>query len=438
MLYPLSYGGVSTYIPLRDRYTNPATHGRPNCDRGSGRSRSMLAFLILAAALAESDFVATSTADDRPAGRFRKLNSDGSAELDTSQGKQVVRDLISLRRAGVPLPPLPRGPVLITTTGDRVPGRLVGGDGQTLQFLPTWEDDADKSWTVPISTAAVVWFTRPPADTPPDPARDPWLADKSKRDQLRLRNGDVLRGTIDGFGAKPPGVRFVPEGGNLRTVAASELAAVAFNPALARNRKPKGPYMHLVLRDGTRLDVTDCTADGDALKGKTLFGQAVELPVAEVVGLDVYQGKAVYLSDLKPKKSETTAFLGTTWPPVSDRGVRGLPLRLSTPKGEGTFDRGLGTHPRTTLVYDLAGKYGRFEALVGLDAESGTRGQASVRVLVDGKEQPMVALRKLVAGLAVPVRVDVRGAKELTLVIDFGDAGDVGADVNWADARLVG
>jgi hypothetical protein len=27
--------------------------------------------------------------------------------------------------------------------------------------------------------------------------------------------------------------------------------------------------------------------------------------------------------------------------------------------------------------------------------------------------------------------------KELTLVIDFGPSGDVQADVNWADARLV-
>ena len=38
---------------------------------------------------------------------------------------------------------------------------------------------------------------------------------------------------------------------------------------------------------------------------------------------------------------------------------------------------------------------------------------------------------------AVPVRVAVKGAKEATLVVEFGRGGDVGDHVNWADARLV-
>ena len=56
---------------------------------------------------------------------------------------------------------------------------------------------------------------------------------------------------------------------------------------------------------------------------------------------------------------------------------------------------------------------------------------------MDGKEQELPALLGLTTGNAVIVRVDVRGAKELTLVIDFGPAGGVAVDVNWCDARLV-
>ena len=37
----------------------------------------------------------------------------------------------------------------------------------------------------------------------------------------------------------------------------------------------------------------------------------------------------------------------------------------------------------------------------------------------------------------VAVRVDVSGANELTLEVDFGPTGGVQADVNWADARLI-
>jgi len=37
----------------------------------------------------------------------------------------------------------------------------------------------------------------------------------------------------------------------------------------------------------------------------------------------------------------------------------------------------------------------------------------------------------------LPVRLDVKDAKELTLVVEFGKRGDVLARVNWIDARLV-
>ena len=82
-------------------------------------------------------------------------------------------------------------------------------------------------------------------------------------------------------------------------------------------------------------------------------------------------------------------------------------------------------------------QYARFEALVGLDAATGKRGRADVRIRIDGKEVDFPALRALTAGPAVPVRLDVRGAKELVLVIDFGPTGGVQADVNWGDARLI-
>ncbi|MBX9585424.1 MAG: NPCBM/NEW2 domain-containing protein [Gemmataceae bacterium] len=392
--------------------------------------------VLLAAAVAPpaGEFVAISPADDRPVGLLLKLTPDVAAEFGTPAGTVTVRDLVALDRVGVSAPPLPRGPALVTTAGDRIPGRLVGGTGQALRFRPTW---AVGDWTVPLSAAAVVWLTRPPADTPADPAAYPWLADRRKRDVLLLRNGDVLPGTLDGFADDPPAFRFKPEAGPVRAVPFAEVAAVAFNPALARTRKPKGPFARLVLRDGTRLAVAEAAADAEVLSGKTLFGQTVALPLDEVVGLRVAQGKAVDLSDLKPAAAEQAGFLGAGWPWAADRSVKGTPLRLRTAAGEHTFDRGLGTHPRTTLTYNLDGKYRRFEAVVGIDAGAVRPGRAAVKVLVDGKEQPLPELARLGPGPAVPVRVDVRGAKELKLVVDFGPDGDVGADMDWGDARLI-
>ena len=57
--------------------------------------------------------------------------------------------------------------------------------------------------------------------------------------------------------------------------------------------------------------------------------------------------------------------------------------------------------------------------------------------MVDGKEVSLPDLKSLAAGSAVRVMVDVRDAKELTLVVDFGPTGDVQADVNWGEARFI-
>jgi hypothetical protein len=397
-------------------------------------SACLLAALLCPAAppAGEPSFVAVSPATDQPTGRLVRFADDGTADLAGATKVVSVRDVISMRRVGVPRPPLPRGAGLITTTGDRVPGRLVGGDPNTLLFRPAFAPESP-SWKVPVGSAAVVWFNHLPADTPTDPTHYPWLADRRRRDTLLFRNADTAHGTFDGFTAAPPAAKFKSDGGEVRTIPHADLAALAFNPALARTRKPKGPYAHLVLRDGTRLDVVrQAVADG-VLRGTTLFGQAVEVPVAELVALDVYGGKATYLSDLKPARVEEAGFLGPVWPWAADRTVRGGSLRVLTTTGRETFDKGLGTHPRSVIAYDLGGKYRRFEAVVGLDPDAG--GRAVVRVKVDGKEQPLPTV--LTAGPVVVLRVDVTGAKELVLETDFGPAGDVRADVAWADARVI-
>jgi hypothetical protein len=157
----------------------------------------------------------------------------------------------------------------------------------------------------------------------------------------------------------------------------------------------------------------------------------------EVVAIDVVAGKATALSDLKPKKVEQTSFLGVARSLGNDQSVRGEPLSARIPRGTTSADKGIGTNPRMTLSYDLGGNYQHFEALVGLDPAASVRSKVVVRILVDGKEQSIPGLQSLADGNAVAVRIELRGAKELVLVTDFGPAGGVGGDVNWLDARLV-
>ncbi len=367
-------------------------------------------------------------------GQVISLAKDGGVKFTDRALTVPAGSLISLRRVDRPLPPWPRGPQVILANGDRIAGAVVGGDAQAARVRPEMGDAGEAEfWRVPLTTLAAVWVTPPPADAPTDPAAYAWAIAPKRRDALLLRNGDTVRGVVESFtDTLPPTARVRSEGDPLATAHSfSGVSALAFDPTLARVRKPKGPYLRLVLSDGSRVSVTDATSNGVTLDATTLFGAPLRVRMADVIALDVYQWKATYLSDLKPRTAKAEPFNGVTWPWAADRSAKGNPLRL----GDHTYDKGLGTHPSTTLTYDLNGKYRRFEAVVGLDSTTGRRGSAEVRVLVDGKE----AFAETVSGdePAKPVSVSVEKAKQLVIVVGFGPGGDVQADVNWVDARLV-
>ena len=383
-------------------------------------------------------FVVHTASSKAVTGRVEKLDGGWGMTVLPGGGEPQVEvpagDLVGFRRTDRPLPPWPGGPGLVLTSGDRIGGTVTGGDGRTVRFVPDYsrrEKAAD--WAVPISSVAAVWVTAPAPRTPVSPADYPWAAGPDRRDVVLLRNGDVVRGTLEALTTGPAGVR-VKTGSERLPLPLTRIAAVSLDPALARDRRPKGPYARAVLSDGSRITLVEAKSDGVRLSGKTPYGVAIDVPLVDLVGLDILQGKAVYLSELKPRTASVEAYNGVTWPWTADRSVKGNALRL----GDQTFDRGIGTHAKTTLTYDLGGKYRRFEAQVGLDPVTGRRGAVDVRMLVDGKERSTPELTGLtVGGSPRAIVADVVGAKELTLVVDYGPGGDVQDDVNWGDARLI-
>ncbi len=138
----------------------------------------------------------------------------------------------------------------------------------------------------------------------------------------------------------------------------------------------------------------------------------------------------VYLTELEPvshwQGSGALAY---------DRSVGCTPLQI----GDRAFERGLGTHARSEIVYELDGTGERFEAWVGIDAAKAKSDLASVvfKVVADGRE---VFDSGVMRGStpARQVRVDLAGVRELKLLVT--DAGDGSKDdfANWADPVLIG
>jgi len=347
-----------------------------------------------------------------------------------------VGDVVSLRQAGVLRPSLPAEPMLMLNNGDCWPGSLAGGKGLSLEWNLALVNRKVTKLQAALPKVRAIWFV-PLPDKDDDSANFRWLDPAKKQDTLLMRNGDVQKGTLGEIAADGQSIRFKPVGeANAKTIPVEQLAALAFDPSLARNRIPKGPYAKAVLRNGARLTLTGLTGNDKDWQCK-LTGGEFALPLRELVSLDVMQGKATYLADLVPKVAKVEPFTTLVWNWQANRSVKGKPLWLNTPLGEEVFDRGLGTHSKTTLEYDLAGKYRYFEALVGMDSRTGKKGNAAVSITVDDKLQPIAGLANLKAGPAVPVRIDVAKARTLSLVIDFGPDGDVQDDVNWGNARLI-
>jgi hypothetical protein len=373
-------------------------------------------------------------------GTLDKLAEDWSLRLLDRETPIPVKgaEVVSLRRAAVSLPRHPIGKQIVFANGDRVslhPKSTLLLSQDRLYFRPPpILKTALQELNPPVATVALIWFGAPDdADDPAVLLRRLFVEHRT-RDVILLRNGDRIEGTLTALDRDQ--VCRLTVGKRRVEVPCARIAAIALNSELLARLQPDGPYAHIVLADGCRLALATGRVDaaGKTLSGKTLFGAAVEIGVDQVAALDVRQGAAVYLSDLEPRRYLHTPFLGVSWPYVKDGTVAGRELSL----GGSTYDKGLSMHAESRLTYDLGGRYRRFEAVVGLDERTGKRGRVRLQVLLDGKPQDIGWDREL-TGRDEPLRlqVDVRGGRELTLAVLFGRFGDVQAQVNWADARLI-
>jgi hypothetical protein len=369
-------------------------------------------------------------------GPLRELKPDWSVRV---AGEAIPGgDVLVVRRAGLPLPPLPADEHVILANGDRIPVRTPRIENERLHFVNP-DLNGGKETSLPLAAVAVLWRGAPDRADDPVRLRRRLATEARTRDVVLLRNGDILSGVLNGIEAGK--VAFEVEKGprlsqKVVSLPLAQVAAVALSTELAEPLRPKGVHGKLVLAGSAgRLTVTEAACkDGATLEAKTAFGAGVRVPLDRVAALDLLGGAAVYLSDLKPAKYEFVPYLDEQWPAAADANAAGHDLLL----GGSTYGKGLGLHSQSRLTYTLSGAYRRFDAVVGLDDRDGRGGSVRVRVLADGKPLDLGSEGELTARSApLALSLPVAGVKELTLVVEFGKGGNVQDVVNWADARLV-
>jgi hypothetical protein len=137
-------------------------------------------------------------------------------------------------------------------------------------------------------------------------------------------------------------------------------------------------------------------------------------------------------SELVLEAQQDWGSLGTNSAVVAPDGRPAAKLRI----GDRSYDHGIGSHAQGSIALDLAGRYRRFEAAVGVQWQGGTgTGSVIFQVVKDGREAwRSDVLRE--GGPAVPVNLDVTGARELRLEMMPTEDGITCDCANWVDVRL--
>jgi alpha-galactosidase len=98
---------------------------------------------------------------------------------------------------------------------------------------------------------------------------------------------------------------------------------------------------------------------------------------------------------------------------------------------------GLGVHSQMRVTYDVQAGDHEFRSTVGIDDAAGGKGSVRFSVDVDDRRawsSPEITGRS--PALAIPP-VKLKGAKKLTLIVDFGANADVLDYADWCDAIVV-
>jgi hypothetical protein len=251
----------------------------------------------------------------------------------------------------------------------------------------------------------------------------------TETDAVLLSNGDELTGTLERLDRESLVLK--TDIGDV-TVERGQLQGVGFDASLAVKPSTAAAAMLVGFRDGSLIRTQDLTIADGRVQLLVPGGAARTAPAGELVFVQALGGPVQYLSDMEVAEFRHLPFLTESWSYGRDHNVTGARLR----SGRQLYEKGLGVHSAANLSYRLDGAYRRFEAEVALDDHVGTGGSVTFRVYVDGEQRFDSGLVRG-GDTPRPVTVDLRGAKLLSLIVGYGERGDVLDRANWLDARLV-
>ena len=189
--------------------------------------------------------------------------------------------------------------------------------------------------------------------------------------------------------------------------------------------------------------------EADQLKAESSWGQMLSVPLSQLQKIDLSSGRIQFLSDMPalaerfdgidPENSLFAGLIALDQQKLLFGPQRNMTIeRQSKLRLRGReYAKGLCIHSRSEMQWDLEKRFSALECVVGVDDEVAFNGSHAValKILGDGN----VLFEKLIAttDAPLPLRLDVDGISNLTVLVDFGDGNSVCDWLDLADARLV-
>ncbi len=249
-------------------------------------------------------------------------------------------------------------------------------------------------------------------------------------DLVLLKNGDRLSGEVDRLDAAFVDLKVA---GKPLKVDLSRVRAIRLNPELITVKRPTARRAIISLTDGSQLTASQIELKGDVLHFKSSGLGNVQLPVSNVKSCHLFGDRLIPITDYEPVKVEYTPYFSAKWPLVRNVNVRHGPLVLR----ETEFVTGLGMHSQMAATYELRGLEREFQATVGVDDIAKGAGSVIFAVELDGRR---IWTSPELTGQSPAIRtgkIDLRGGKRLTLLVEFGELADVSDYADWCDAVMI-
>lgn len=222
--------------------------------------------------------------------------------------------------------------------------------------------------------------------------------------------------------------------GKTRKISRQKITALT--TARLSENETAGIKANLIFTDGSKLSGVVQQFSNGIFSISISNSFELQISAGEIARVDIQSDRIRYLSDLSPIRYEAQSQFAAARDWQRDKSVVGNSIRLKYSSSGKIieFDKGIGTRSFTSLVFENESDFDHFRSVVGLDMESG--GQGDCEMVIEGDGIRLWSKRVTGRDDPEPIVVDIKGIKEVALVVLPGANFDLADHADWAEARF--